>query len=252
MNADSKSPHLDCDSSALAPTSHPMRNPVKVITRSTLKVITDSTVSGHLPERSDAGVGLCRTIGVEFDDPLSPALDPGRGLRRPRPPPPRRGYRRRVAHERIYRRIDHDFGRNGPGTATLAPRPETGHGRAGIGRSRPSPAPRGLPDRRREAPSATERSILLCVDLILDQLVGGWSTVGLDLPHIPRAPAQLWEVRQADQSLSARLLPPLPTVAVDIMVAIPDPVDRAVVVDLVQLAALVFIGVTSVRQKTYN
>ena len=35
-----------------------VRNPVKVITRSTLKVITDSTVSDHLPERSDAGVGL--------------------------------------------------------------------------------------------------------------------------------------------------------------------------------------------------
>ena len=33
-------------------------NPVKVITRSTLKVITNSTVSDHLPERSDAGVGL--------------------------------------------------------------------------------------------------------------------------------------------------------------------------------------------------
>ena len=35
-----------------------VRNPVKVITRSTLKVIIDSTVSDHLPERSDAGVGL--------------------------------------------------------------------------------------------------------------------------------------------------------------------------------------------------
>ena len=35
-----------------------LRNPVKVITRSTLKVIIDSTVSDHLPERSDAGVGL--------------------------------------------------------------------------------------------------------------------------------------------------------------------------------------------------
>ena len=32
-----------------------VRNPVKVITRSTLKVITDSTVSDHPPERSDAG-----------------------------------------------------------------------------------------------------------------------------------------------------------------------------------------------------
>ena len=33
-------------------------NPVKVITRSTDKVITDSRVSDHVPERSDAGVGL--------------------------------------------------------------------------------------------------------------------------------------------------------------------------------------------------
>ena len=39
-------------------TKHKLRNPVKVITRSTLKVIIDSTVSDHLPERSDAGVGL--------------------------------------------------------------------------------------------------------------------------------------------------------------------------------------------------
>ena len=35
-----------------------VRNPVKVITRSTDKVITDSRVSDHVPERSDAGVGL--------------------------------------------------------------------------------------------------------------------------------------------------------------------------------------------------
>ena len=34
------------------------RNPVKVITRSTDKVITDSRVSDHVPERSDAGIGL--------------------------------------------------------------------------------------------------------------------------------------------------------------------------------------------------
>ena len=32
-----------------------LRNPVKVISRSTLKVIIDSTVSDHLSERSDAG-----------------------------------------------------------------------------------------------------------------------------------------------------------------------------------------------------
>ena len=35
-----------------------VRNPVKVITRSTDKVITDSRVSDHVPERSDAGIGL--------------------------------------------------------------------------------------------------------------------------------------------------------------------------------------------------
>ena len=35
-----------------------MRNPVKVITRSTGNVSTDSTVSDHLSERSDAGVGF--------------------------------------------------------------------------------------------------------------------------------------------------------------------------------------------------
>ena len=35
-----------------------VRNPVKVITRSTLNVIIDSTVSDHLTERSDAGVRL--------------------------------------------------------------------------------------------------------------------------------------------------------------------------------------------------
>ena len=34
---------------------HSVRNPVKVISRSTLKVIIDSTVSDHLSERSDAG-----------------------------------------------------------------------------------------------------------------------------------------------------------------------------------------------------
>ena len=172
------------------------------------------------------------------------ALDPGRGLRGPRPPPPRRGYRRRGAHERIYRGIDHDFGRNGPGTATPAPRPEAGHGRAGIDRSRPSPTPPGavIPPPGGASGSATERSILLFVDLILDQLVGGCSTAGLDLPHVLGAPAQLCKVFQGDQSFSARPLPPLPTVAVDIMEAIPDPVDRAVVVDLVQFAALVSIG----------
>ena len=35
-----------------------VRNPVKVIARSTLNVIVDSTVSDHLTERSDAGVRL--------------------------------------------------------------------------------------------------------------------------------------------------------------------------------------------------
>ena len=35
-----------------------MRNPVKVITHSTLNVIADSTVSDQLSERSDAGVGF--------------------------------------------------------------------------------------------------------------------------------------------------------------------------------------------------
>ena len=35
-----------------------MRNPVKVVTRSTGNVVTDSTVSDHLSERSDAGVGF--------------------------------------------------------------------------------------------------------------------------------------------------------------------------------------------------
>ena len=36
----------------------PVRNPVKVITRSTVNVIADSTVSNQLSERSDAGVGF--------------------------------------------------------------------------------------------------------------------------------------------------------------------------------------------------
>ena len=35
-----------------------LRNPVKVITHSTLNVIADSTVSDQLSERSDAGVGF--------------------------------------------------------------------------------------------------------------------------------------------------------------------------------------------------
>ena len=35
-----------------------VRNPVKVIARSTLNVIIDSTVSDHLTERSGAGFGL--------------------------------------------------------------------------------------------------------------------------------------------------------------------------------------------------
>ena len=35
-----------------------VRNPVKVITHSTLNVIADSTVSDQLSERSDAGVGF--------------------------------------------------------------------------------------------------------------------------------------------------------------------------------------------------
>ena len=44
--------------SGQAPSEDYLRNPVKVITRSTDKVITDSRVSDHVPERSDAGIGL--------------------------------------------------------------------------------------------------------------------------------------------------------------------------------------------------
>ena len=39
-----------------APRSAVMRNPVKVVTRSTVNVIADSTVSDQVSERSDAGV----------------------------------------------------------------------------------------------------------------------------------------------------------------------------------------------------
>ncbi len=42
-----------------------MRNPVKVVTRSTGNVVTDSTVSDHLSERSDAGVGF-KSRGDQF------------------------------------------------------------------------------------------------------------------------------------------------------------------------------------------
>ena len=40
------------------PAARNLRNPVKVITHSTLNVIADSTVSDRLSERSDAGVGF--------------------------------------------------------------------------------------------------------------------------------------------------------------------------------------------------
>ncbi len=42
-----------------------LRNPVKVVTRSTGNVVTDSTVSDHLSERSDAGVGF-KSRGDQF------------------------------------------------------------------------------------------------------------------------------------------------------------------------------------------
>ena len=46
------------EASALRQRISELRNPVKVVTRSTGNVVTDSTVSDHLSERSDAGVGF--------------------------------------------------------------------------------------------------------------------------------------------------------------------------------------------------